>query len=163
MEVMEASATRGLEENRLEVFPVFSTGQYPVSQLLIHYYCWWPDWLTDKKFPVKRHSTNRVGITYVGSFQKDPTHKGVVRKALENKFRVDKKMIHEEVLLFGIEYYQEIWKNPIVFIHKPILGPKKKNYVFALKPVPPNKRMVLLTEIPNRWSKDCLFASFFNL
>jgi hypothetical protein len=109
----------------------------------------WPNgWITDERFPLLQHDPIGRVVEYV-EFDHDPTSDEVLaefsRRGLE-------RPTYEDALYFGIMYFDEQMKSPVVFLHEPV----RYRVLVLYKDL--GKRGMRLRFFKNRWNRRCMFA-----
>ena len=108
---------------------ILCDGSRKASQLIkAGGYDWHNDWITDERFPIKKHSSVRKTIEYV-TFNHDPSSE----EALEEfRKRGLQRPSYEDALRFGAQHKEEQRNGPIVFLHEPVLAPDGSRFVLVL-------------------------------
>lgn len=135
-------------------FIITCEGSHSASQLVRQgNYDWVNDWITDKRFPIKKHVPVSRTIELV-EFDRDPTSEEVLaefaRRGLE-------RPTYEDALYFGIQHPEEQRRRPIGFLHEPVRNPLGDRIVLVLGGLADGRHLHLYW-FGLRWHRDYAFA-----
>lgn len=147
-------AFAGVVEVDKGVFRITCEGHCSVSELVKRgQYDYWNDWITDERFPLHEHVSVDYMIKLV-EFDHDPSSDEVLREFTRRGLE---RPTYENALYFGVQHSGEQRKQPIVFLHEPVLGPDDRHRILVLDGKA-GKRYLQLNNFDGTWNRRCVFA-----
>ncbi len=151
-------------------FSIICEGAKASELVRLGNYDWLDDWITDERFPIKKHRPVERTVEFV-EFDRDPTSeevlaefapRGLERPTYEEVLaefapRGLERPTYEDAFYFGVQHPEEQRKHPVVFLHEPVLDPYGRRRVLVLRERV-GERDLNLSWFDDRWSRRCAFA-----
>ena len=136
-----------------DIFAITCKGVKASEFITREKYKWVNEVITDKRFPIERHSPQRRLVELV-KFNRDMTSEEILA---EFKHRGLERPTYEDVFVFGDTYPRRGRRRPVVFLHKPVTI-NGLSFVLALDKYGYGRGLDI-GWFDSTWSQRCVFAA----